>query len=171
MNREDITIRTGIRPGDLGYVMYRHGALYSREYGYGQAFEMYVAEGLLEFYRNYDGDLDRAWICEHDDRMVGFLLLMHREAGVAQLRYFYLEPEYRGIGLGRKLMRLFMEFLNSRGYRSAYLWTTHELAAAAALYTDQGFRLTAEKPSTAFGKSLKEQRYEWVGGVQDGWND
>src|SRR5215813_9147269 len=96
---DDITIRNELRPGDLGYVAHLHGRLYGVEYGYGIAFEMYVAAGLQEFYKNYDIGKDRAWICEHHDRMIGFLLLMHRENNAAQLRYFLIEPEYRRIGL------------------------------------------------------------------------
>jgi GNAT superfamily N-acetyltransferase len=161
MNLNDVTIRTDLRPGDLGYVIYRHGVLYNREYGYGISFEAYVGEGVAEFYRNYDPEADRAWICEHGDRIVGFLLLMHREKGIAQLRYFYLEPEYRGIGLGKKLMELYMDFMTASGYRSSYLWTTHELGAAASLYIRHGFRLAAEKESGAFGKPVLEQRYDW----------
>lgn len=164
MNLNDVTIRTDLRPGDLGYVIYRHGILYSREYGYGISFEVYVGEGISEFYRNYDPEVDRAWICEHGDRIVGFLLLMHREKWVAQLRYFYLEPEYRGIGLGKKLMELYMDFMKASGYRSSYLWTTHELSAAASLYMRHGFRLAAEKESGIFGKKLREQRYNWESG-------
>jgi peptidyl-dipeptidase Dcp len=85
---------------------------------------------------------------------------MHRDRAVAQLRYFYLEPEYRGMGLGKRLMKLFMEFLVSRNYRTSYLWTTNELGAAASLYMRHGFELTMEKESTAFGKPLVEQRYD-----------
>jgi ribosomal protein S18 acetylase RimI-like enzyme len=160
MNLNDLTIRTDLRPGDLGYVVYRHGVLYSREYDYGVSFEIYVAEGLAEFYRNYDPELDGVWICGHGDVIVGFLLLMHRDREVAQLRYFYLEPEYRGMGLGKRLMKLFMESLVSRNYRTSYLWTTSELEAAASLYMRYGFKLTIEKESTAFGKPLLEQRYD-----------
>jgi len=161
MNLNEMKIRTELRPGDLGYVIYRHGILYSREYGYGLSFEAYVGEGIIEFYRSYDPEADRAWICEHGDRIIGFLLLMHRENGVAQLRYFYLEPEYRGMGLGKKLMELYMDFMTARGYRSSYLWTTHELGAAASLYMRYGFRLAEQNESGAFGKQLREQRYDW----------
>jgi GNAT superfamily N-acetyltransferase len=160
MNLNDVTIRTDLRPGDLGYVVYRHGVLYSREYDYGLSFEMYVAEGIAEFYRNYDSERDRVWVCEHGEAIVGFLLLMHRDRAVAQLRYFYLEPEYRGVGLGKRLMELYMEFLVNRNYRTSYLWTTNELNAAASLYVRHGFLLTAEKESTIFGKPLLEQRYD-----------
>jgi GNAT superfamily N-acetyltransferase len=156
---KDITIRTELAPGDIGYVIHRHGALYAREYGFGLQFETYVAHGLCEFMERYDPKTNRVWVCEHEGRMVGFLLLMNR-GEAAQLRYFLIEPEYRGIGLGSRLMSLFMDFLKSRGYRAAYLWTTDDLATAAHLYTRAGFTLTEEKPSTAFGKPLTERRFD-----------
>lgn len=93
--------------------------------------------------------------------MLGYRLLMDR-GDVAQLRYFLIEPRYRGICLGAKLMVLFMDFQQQCGYRGAYLWTTHELEAAISLYKRFGFKLTEEKESTAFGKPLKEQRYDMV---------
>ncbi len=158
----DIVIRTELRPGDLGYVTYLHGSFYGKEYGYGIAFEAYVAQGLHEFYERYDPARDRFWLCEHQGRIIGSLLLMHRGEDAAQLRYFMVLPDYQGIGLGKRLMELFMAFLRERGYRSAYLWTVSELPAAAALYRRHGFRLTEEKPSTAFGKPLTEQRYDLV---------
>jgi GNAT superfamily N-acetyltransferase len=157
---DEVSIRTALKPGDLGYVIHRHGKIYGDEYGYSVSFESYVAGGLYEFYKGYHPSKDRVWIAEHDQRIIGFLLLMHRDEEVAQLRYFYIESEYRGIGLGRKLMSLYMEFLRSCGYKSSYLWTTDELSAAATLYKREGFKLTEEKASTAFGKPLKEQRYE-----------
>lgn len=155
----DVTIRTALRPGDIGYVTYLHGRLYKTECDYGPGFEAYVAQGLAEFCKQYDPTRDRVWICEHRERIVGFLLLMHRDKETAQLRYFILEPEYRGIGLGKRLMDLYMAYLKERGYRSTYLWTTHEQETAIALYKRHGFVLTEETPSTAFGKPLYEQKY------------
>lgn len=157
----DIAIRTELKPGDIGYVIHMHGRLYKQEYNYGIEFETYVAAGLAEFYQQYITEKDGVWICEHNNRMIGFLLLMHR-ADVAQLRYFIIEPAYRGIGLGNKLMDLFMQRLKLCQYKSAYLWTTDELRASAHLYQKFGFTRTSEKASTAFGKLVKEQRYELV---------
>jgi len=159
---EDITIRNQIFPGDLGYVIHLHGALYAKEYNYGVEFETYVAQGMHEYYKGYNSQKDRVWICEHNNRIIGFLLLMHRENNAAQLRYFIIEPEYRGIGLGKKLMELYMKFFNECGYKSSYLWTTHELHAAASLYLRHGFILSEEKESVAFGKPLREQRYDLI---------
>src|ERR1700690_689201 len=96
---DDISIRTVLRPGDIGYVIYMHGALYKQEYNYGMQFETYVARGLCEFYDQYRPDRNRVWICQPDNRIIGFMLLMDR-GRAAQLRYFLVEPQYRGIGLG-----------------------------------------------------------------------
>jgi GNAT superfamily N-acetyltransferase len=158
---DDISIRTELRPGDIGYVTYMHGALYHKEYNYGLQFESYVAKGLCEFYEKYNPERNRIWACEHSNRMIGFLLLMDR-GNAAQLRYFLIDPEYRGIGLGSKLLNSYMDFLRECGYQESYLWTTHELTAAAALYKRLGFRLTEEKESNSFGKPLIEQRYALI---------
>ena len=159
---DDIMIRTELRSGDIGYVIYMHGKLYQEEYGYGISMESYIAGGLSEFYKNYDAVRDRVWVAEYESKIVGFLLLMHRENQAAQLRYFILDPDFRGIGLGKKLAGLYMDHLKEKGYRSSYLWTTNELFTAAHIYKKMGFSLTEEFDSTAFGKPLKEQRYDLV---------
>ena len=158
---EEISIRSELRPGDIGYVTYMHGSLYHSEYNYGLQFENYVAKGLCEFYEKYDPTRSRIWACEYKDQMIGFLLLMDR-GQAAQLRYFLIEPEYRGLGLGSKLMNLYMDFLHECDYKASYLWTTDELLTAASLYKRHGFQLTEEKESNAFGKPLREQRYDLV---------
>lgn len=161
LSLESISIRTELQPGDLGYVIYMHGVLYKKEYNYGLQFEAYVAKGLCEFYDKYTAERNRVWVCEHQNSIIGFMLLMDR-GKAAQLRYFLIEPEYRGVGLGSKLMRLYMDFLLQCGYWESYLWTTHELTKAAFLYKRVGFKLTEEKESTDFGKPLTEQRYDLI---------
>jgi ribosomal protein S18 acetylase RimI-like enzyme len=157
----DITIRTDLQAGDIGYLTYLHGSLYQAEYNYGLSFEAYVAAGLHEFVMNYDPARSRVWVCTCANTMVGFLALMDRGAA-AQLRYFLIAPPFRGLGLGRKLMDAYMAFLHQCGYRSTYLWTTEEQVTAIKLYQSYGFRLSEEKASTAFGKPLVEQRYDLV---------
>ena len=158
---DNISIRIELQTGDIGRVIHMHGALYGKEYNYGIQFETYVAKGLCEFYEKYDPQRSRVWIGEHNNKIIGFLLLMDRGES-AQLRYFLIEPEYRGINLGSRLMNLYMDFLRKSGYQKSYLWTTHELTTAASIYQRVGFHLTEEKESTSFGKSLREQRYDLV---------
>lgn len=157
----NLSIRHELRAGDIGNVISLHGAMYSSEYNYGIAFESYVAAGLAEFYQQYDPLRDKVWIVEDEGKMVGFLLLMHRDERTAQLRYYLLLPPYRGFGIGKKLMEEFMQFLDAHEYEHCYLWTTSELPAAASLYKRYGFNLTEEKPSNEFGKQVMEQRYDW----------
>jgi len=158
---EDIHIRTTISPGDLGYVTYMHGYLYHKEYNFEHVFEKYVAEGLLEFYNQYDPATNRAWVCEHNLTIIGFLALMNR-GDAAQLRYFIIDPNYRGIGLGKKLMNLFIDFMKSCGYQKAYLLTTKGLDPAISLYTRHGFKFSEEKNTNIFGKPSIEHRYDLI---------
>ena len=158
----DILIRTELAPGDLGYVIHMHGKLYKKEYNYGLAFESYVASGIHEFFESIGRSRSRGWVCEKDGKIVGFLALMDR-GEQAQVRYFILDPSVRGVGLGKKLMELFMDYLKSSGFSKAYLLTTKELPAAAHLYMSHGFRLKEESPAHhPFGKDVIEQRYELI---------
>ncbi|HEY9195326.1 MAG TPA: GNAT family N-acetyltransferase [Mucilaginibacter sp.] len=150
-----------LNPGDLGYIAYLHGDIYARECGYGLNFESYVLQGLGEFARQYDAVKDRVWICEHERQIIGVLIGVRRENGV-QLRYFIFRPEYRGIGLGKKLIDAFIAYMKDAGVDKAYLWTTNEQHAAISLYTRYGFRLTEEKLSGNFDKEVTERRYDLV---------
>ena len=154
-----VTIRTKLEPGDLGYIAYLHGCLYAEEYGYGLFFENYVLGALHEFANAYDPAKDGIWVCEHKKTKVGFLVAAHRDDTV-QLRFLILLPEYRGMGLAKRLMDLFIAFMRDRGYRKAYLWTTTEQQNAIAMYERYGFRLKEEKESMAFDKLLTERRYD-----------
>jgi ribosomal protein S18 acetylase RimI-like enzyme len=155
----DISVRNSLRPGDLGYIAHIHGELYAKECGYGLHFEAYVLDGLKDLARDYDPGKDKVWVCEHQNKIIGFLVAQHREKAI-QLRYFIFLPEYRGIGLGKKLMGEFVDFMKSTGVTNAYLWTTNEQHAAISLYSKFGFSLTEEQSSHTFDKPLIERRYD-----------
>ncbi len=157
---KDILIRTEIVPGDIGYVIHMHGKLYKKEYGYGLHFESYVAKGLHEFVESIGTTRTCGWVAEQSGKIVGFVGLMDR-GDKAQIRYFILDPAVRGLGLGRKLIDLLMDYMRTSGYKGAFLLTTKELPAAIHLYTSQGFKLVEEHAaSQPFDKEVIEQRYE-----------
>jgi GNAT superfamily N-acetyltransferase len=156
----DISIRTDLHPGDIGMITYLHGSLYHAEFGFGISFESYVAGAFAEFYSQYDPDRDRVWICEHEGKIIGSLLLMRRESGLSQLRFFIIRPEYRKIGLGRHLISRCIAFAKEKSYEKIYLWTTNNLPASQYLYNSFGFDLIEEKYSEGFGVPLMEQYYE-----------
>lgn len=158
---QDIIIRTEVHPGDLGYVIFMHGKIYKKECNYGLAFESYVAKGMSEFMESLDKSRSTGWICERSGTIVGFLALVDR-GDLAQLRYFILDPSTRGLGLGKKLMNLFMDYLKDNDFKGAYLLTTHEQPTAAHLYEQHGFRLVNETPVfEPFGKHVRELRFEF----------
>lgn len=160
INYRGILIRTELIPGDLGYVIHMHGKLYKKEYNYGLHFESYVASGVHELYESMATTRSRVWIAEQNGQMVGFLGLMDR-GEQAQVRYFIIDPAIRGVGLGKKLIELFMEYMRSCGFKKAFLRTTKELPAAIHLYTSHGFKLTEEiEANQPFDKDVIEQRYD-----------
>lgn len=156
---DDIAIRNELKPGDIGFITYLHGKLYSEEYGYGIDFEAYVARGLVDYYNSFKPERECVWVCEHDDKIVGFLALKNR-GEAAQLRYFLVSPGYRGIGLGNKLMELYLQFLEEAGYGSTYLLTSPDLEAATHLYRKHGFSLVEKIRPGLFQKPKLLHKYE-----------
>lgn len=162
----EFLIRNTLAPGDLGQVAALHGRVYSEEHDFGLGFEAYVMESLLEFYRAYNPKKDRVWVVESEGSMVGFVLLMHRPGNRAQLRYFILAKEFRGQGIGSRLMNEWMEFYQNSNYNAAYLYTTSGMDAAASLYERMGFKKISEMKSRNFGVPLLQQYYELITSVK-----
>jgi DNA-binding MarR family transcriptional regulator/GNAT superfamily N-acetyltransferase len=155
--REDpaVLIR-GPRPGDLGWLVERHGALYAQEYGWDQSFERLVAQIAADF----DPERDAAWIAESDQERAGCVLCVHHDAGTAKLRTLLVEPHARGSGLGAKLVDEVIRHATARGYRTLTLWTNDVLTAARRVYERAGFTLQHEAPHRAFGQDdLVEQTW------------
>lgn len=157
---DDIVIRHGLKPGDIGDMIRLHGILYAQEYQYNGAFETYVTQTLHEFMQTYDPARDRVWLASCYGELVGIIAIIGKGKGVAQLRWFLLKPEFRGMGLGKKLMDEAMAFCRQQNFRSVYLLTTHQQDKAGRMYTKAGFVKTASTPQRIWGQDLYEERYE-----------
>ncbi|AUI62557.1 helix-turn-helix domain-containing GNAT family N-acetyltransferase [Amycolatopsis sp. BJA-103] len=148
------------RPGDFGWVVHRHGALYSREYGWDERFEALVARVVADYVDNRGEPCQAGWIAELDGERVGSVFCMPAEDGTtAKLRMLLLEPAARGRGVGKRLVTECVEFARASGYAAMELWTVSLLDAARAVYEKAGFRLASEETIPGFGYELTGQTW------------
>lgn len=155
------TLRTGLRPGDLGAIAHLHGTLYAGEHGLDATFEGSVAANLgAAALRGWPGDGEGLWVAEDNDgRLLGCIALTREDERRGQLRWFLLRPEARGLGLGRALLAAVVETADRHGYETVELVTFDALTAAAHLYRAAGFARTEATPQALWGRTLTIERY------------
>jgi DNA-binding MarR family transcriptional regulator/GNAT superfamily N-acetyltransferase len=148
------------QPGDMGWVVHRHGVLYAQEYGWDSQFEGVVAGIVAKFIRDYDAKRERCWIAEKDGEPVGSVFLVSRSKRIAQLRLLLVEPRARGLGIGARLVSECLRFARQVGYQKVVLWTNAGLHAARHIYERAGFRLVGEEKDHSFGHDQTFQTWE-----------
>jgi DNA-binding MarR family transcriptional regulator/ribosomal protein S18 acetylase RimI-like enzyme len=148
------------RPGDIGWVVQSHGALYASEYGFDASFESLVAEIAAKFLASFDASRERCWIADIDGTQVGSIFLVRHSDDVAKIRLLLVDPAGRGQGLGQRLVAECIAFAKACGYRKITLWTQSILLAARGIYQGAGFKLVATEPHRSFGQSLIGETWE-----------
>lgn len=148
------------QPGDMGWVVERQGILYVREYGWDETYEALAAEIVAQFIRNYDPRRERCWIAEKDGMRVGVVFAVKASAEIAKLRLLHVEPEARGLGIGRRLVEECVRFARQAGYKRMTLWTSSILTTARHIYAEAGFQLIRAENQRGFGKDLTMETWE-----------
>lgn len=156
---EDVVLRAP-EPGDLGWVVERHGALYAAEYGWNVEFEGMVAGIVADFVRRFDPARERCWIADRAGERLGSVFLVKESARVARLRMLFVEPAARGLGLGARLVDACTAFARAAGYRKIVLWTNRSLTAARRIYERAGYRLTLERRHHDWGMDQVSETWE-----------
>lgn len=146
-------------PGDLGWVVARHGALYAAEYGWDATFEALVARVVADYADHHDPKREAAWIAEVDGEGVGCVFCMAADGSTAKLRLLLVEPSARGMGIGARLVEECLRFARRAGYSRITLWTNDVLADARRIYERAGFHLDEQDPHHSFGHDLVGQNW------------
>jgi DNA-binding MarR family transcriptional regulator/GNAT superfamily N-acetyltransferase len=158
------------QPGDLGWIVERHGAFYAPAYGLDQRFEALVARICADFVDRFQPGREACWIAVRGSERLGSIMLVQARdeatgrarPGVAQLRLLLLEPHARGLGLGKRLVRQCSEFARAAGYKRIVLWTQSALTAARAIYAAEGYQLVASEAMNSFGQDVISESWELV---------
>jgi GNAT superfamily N-acetyltransferase len=154
------TIRPLNAPGDLGWVVMRHGEVYSQQFGWDGDFEALVAQICASYAQDHDPARESAWIAEIDGQRAGCVFCVAQDETTAKLRILLVEPGARGHGLGGRLVDTCLDFARRAGYRRVTLWTNDVLASARRIYEAAGFTLVEEERHHSFGHDLVGQN--WV---------
>ncbi len=147
-------------PGDMGWVVHRHGALYAQEYGWDASFEALVAQIVADFINHYDPEREHCWIAEIEGEIVGSVFLVQAGESVAKLRLLLVEPKARGLGLGTRLVQECIRFARQCGYQKITLWTNSILVEARHIYKKAGFEIVAQEEIHSFGHDLVSETWE-----------
>jgi len=148
------------QPGDMGWIVHRQAILYAEEYGWDGTYEALAAEIVAQFIKNYDPKCERCWIAEKDGERVGAVFVAKASDQTAKLRLLHVEPEARGLGIGKRLVDECVRFARQAGYQKMALWTQSILHAARHLYKQAGFRIVREEQHRSFGRDLTAETWE-----------
>lgn len=157
---QQVVFREGLKPGDIGYLIYLHGVLYAQDEGYSQEFEGYVVKTFYEFLAHYNPQKDKIWLTMYQEQIIGCIAIQARPQNEAQLRWFLVHPVFRGTGIGGRLLKTALSYSREAAFDRIYLLTTDVQQKAVSMYKKAGFELSSSIEVNQWGKVLHEERYD-----------
>ena len=146
---------------DISYVIDRQLSLYESERQFTtEIWKKYLTQGVISLIENFNPDKDCMLILECDGNVSGCIAITHTEESVAQLRYFFLEPELRGLGAGKNLLDTALNFCREKKYSHVFLWTVSAQESARKLYKNAGFNITETSKNESWGSLVLEEKWD-----------
>lgn len=157
----DVEIVQGYQPGIIARITQMHALYYARTSGFGQRFESVVAGGLAAFCDRLENPRNAIWVAVLRDEIVASIAIDGEDLGkeIAHLRWFIVDDDARGTGVGRELLSTALSFADGQGFAETHLWTFSGLLAARHLYEATGFRCVEERKGSQWGSEVLEQRF------------
>ncbi|UPK67153.1 bifunctional helix-turn-helix transcriptional regulator/GNAT family N-acetyltransferase [Chitinophaga filiformis] len=160
ISADDITYRRDLQPGDAGFIMHMHGSLYAKEAGYNLEYETHICKTFYEFLEAYNSSKDQVFLAMHGNQIIGSIAVLGHSRYATQMRWFLVHPDYRGLGIGQRLLTEAINAAKEKLFQKIYLITTAQQVAATTLFKKNGFRKSGEKHMPMWGLQLTEERYE-----------
>lgn len=155
-----IKIRT-YQAADVEYVIDRQLSLYETERHFtSEIWKKYLTQGVISLVEKFDPNKDCMFILECNGNSSGCIAITHTHEDTAQLRYFFLEPEVRGLGAGHKLLEMALDFCREKNYKHIFLWTVSAQETARNLYRKAGFELTETSQNSDWGVPVLEEKWD-----------
>lgn len=146
---------------DISYVIDRQLSLYESERQFTtEIWKKYLTQSVISLIEKFNPDKDCMLILECDGNASGCIAITHTEESVAQLRYFFLEPELRGLGAGRNLLDTALNFCREKKYSHVFLWTVSAQESARKLYKNAGFNITKTSKNESWGSLVLEEKWD-----------
>lgn len=143
----------GFQPGFLGQMTQLHGEYYSKLWGVDSRFEAMQAREMCDLCDRYDPEKDLLLTAHLEGTLIGSIAIdgsQWERPGLARLRWYFVDENYRGLGIGNQLIRQGITFCRLKKYPVVFLWTVEELPEALHLYQKFGFRTKERFEDTTY---------------------
>jgi DNA-binding MarR family transcriptional regulator/GNAT superfamily N-acetyltransferase len=151
-----------VKPGELGIVVSQSMDFYMNEMGLDQSFELFLFERMSRFMKNKERERSEGWVVDHNGSIVGSIFVDREDSKSAKIAGLLLQPEFRKMGLARKLMDEALAFCRENLYQRVYIMSFPELRDARRLYEYYGFSPTEEETKNAWGKEITLERWDCI---------
>lgn len=110
----------------------------SEEFGFSN-WKDYFEHKLVEKYKIGKNNF---WIAlNKDNKIIGTCGGLEQTDQIIKMNCFYINSEYRNLGIGKNLYDLFLDFAKRANYKEIILCTFKEFDIAIKFYEKRGFKL------------------------------